>query len=85
MAAPPISQVQLDAKAPFKDISVNVSNSQVTTATVVPKAHTTTNAITRRTTLAGNNDVRPMANAKLEEEKTNQPKSQTREPVTRRA
>ena len=85
VAAPPISQVPLEAKAPFTDISVNVSNSQVTKAAVgVSKAHTTTGAITRRTTIAAN-ELRPAANGKLEEEKKYQPKSQTREPATRRA
>jgi hypothetical protein len=84
VAAPPISQVPLDAKAPFTDISVNVSNSQVTKAAVVSKAYTTTGAMTRRTTIAGN-EMRPAANVKLEEDKNYQPKSQTREPVTRRA
>jgi hypothetical protein len=84
VAAQPISQVPLDAKAPFTDISVNVSNSQVTTAAVMSKAHKTTGAITRRTTIAGN-ELRPAANAKPEEEKKYQAKSQTREPLTRRA
>ena len=85
VAVPPTSQVPLDAKAPFADISVNVSNSKgVVTAAGVSKAHTTTGAMTRRTTIAAN-ELRLAANAKLEEEKKYQPKSQTREPVTRRA
>lgn len=84
MAAPLNSQVTQDAKAPFTDISVNHSNFQATEATGVSKAHTTTNAITRRTTIAGI-ELRPTVNSKLEEEKKHQPKSQTREAVTRRA
>jgi hypothetical protein len=84
VAAPPTSQIPQDAKAPFTDISVNVSNLQGSTAALVTKAHTTTGAMTRRTTVAGN-EVRPAVNVKLEEEKKYQAKSQTREPVTRRA
>lgn len=84
MAAPPTSQITQEAKAPFTDISVNVSNLQGSTAAGVSKSLTTTGAMNRRTTVAGN-EVRPAGNAKLEEEKKYQPKSQTREPVTRRA
>jgi hypothetical protein len=84
VAAPPNSQITQDAKAPFTDISVNVSNLQGSTVAGVSKALTTTAAMSRRTTVAGN-ELRPAVNAKLEEEKKYQPKSQTREPVTRRA